>query len=255
MLVDQLEHPGAVVLVLHDRGRADDHRQERVRPLRRVVERPAQHGAAMTLDEVGETRTDQLPDRGVRTGRHAGERAAHTLGIARGAAGVEHRAAEALLGRFVGRAGVDEVVEVLEAAGARRADHQGEAHRTRTFVGQRFGGRVDEVVAAHERLRARVVQGVRDLRGDRVPVDRHVGDAGIRAGERGLEPLVAVAGDDGDGVAGVDARGTEAVDETVDPLVQLAPRARAGVIGECEFVAACFGKSLGENRHVVYPQR
>ena len=157
--------------------------------------------------------------------------------MAGGAARVEHRPAEALVLRFVGGAGGDEVVEVLESFGARCADHERELDARAALVGERLGDLVDEVMADDDCLRPGVAEDVGDLGGDEVPVDRHEHDAGVRAGERRLEPLVAVAADDRDRVAGSDAGVAEAVDQAVDPLVEFGPGAGAGVVGEGELVA------------------
>ncbi len=249
VVVDEPQHPGAVVLVLHHRGRTGEHREERVRPLRRVIERPAQHGASGTARLFGESGADQLPDRRIRTLGHVAQRPANALRVAGGAARVEHRPAEALVLRLVGRAGRDEVVEVLEPVVARRPDHECQSDVGAALVAERLGDFVDELVADDHRLRIGVAEDVGDLARDEVPVDGDEDDARVGARERGLEPLVAVAADDCDRVAGPDAGVTKAVDQAVDALVELGPGAGPGVVGEGELVALLGGESGGEDSH------
>ena len=118
-----------------------------------------------------------------------------------------------------------------------------------SFVRQGLCAGVDELVSADEGLGPGVAEQVRDLGGDQVPVDRDEGDAGVGTGEGDLEPLVAVAGDDGDRVAAVDADLAEAVDQTVDALVEFTPCEFAGVVGEGEVVGARRGEGCGEDGH------
>ena len=203
--VDQVEHPRRVVLVLHHRGRPRHHRQERERPLCRVVDRPAQHGHARHGHHLGEAGADQMPHLGRGLLRHRRQSAPDALRVAGRARRVEHRPAEALVVGLVGRSAGDELVEVGEPVVGGRTDHDRSAHAGRLLVVERGRDGVDEAMVGHDGLRSAVAQDVRDLGGHEVPVHRHEGDPGVRTGEHRDEPLVAVAGDDRDRVAVLDA--------------------------------------------------
>ena len=245
-----LQHAGAVVLVLHHRGRPGDHREERIGPLGRVVEGPAQHRGADALDQVGESGAHQLPDRRVAALRHARQRAADALGVPGGAAGVEHRTAEALVGRFLGRSCGHELVEVLEAPRRGGTDHERQLDVRALVLLERLRGDIEELVARDQRLRPGIVDDVGEFAGDEVPVDRHERDAARGTRERDLEPLVAVACDHRDRVARSDSRGAEAVDQLVDAAVEFGPRTRRGVVGQREVVARAVAKGAVSTGHV-----
>ena len=181
---------------------------------------------------------------------HARQRTADALGVPGGAAGVEHRPAEGLVGRLVRRSGGEEVVEVLEATARRRSDHQRQLDGRALVLVERLRGDVEELVTRDQRLRTRVVDDVGELASDEVPVDGHERDAARRTRERDLEPLVAVAGDHRDRVARSDSGGAEAVDQLIDASVEFGPGAGGGVVGEGEVVAARGGEGCGQSGHL-----
>jgi hypothetical protein len=86
------------------------------------------------------------------------------------------------------------------------------------------------------------------LRGE-VPVDRHVGDAGVVGGEHDLEVLAAVAGVQGDGVAGRQPQCAQGVYQAVAAGIQVAPGDRAPLVDQGVIVGPLLGDALHEVGH------
>ena len=62
----------------------------------------------------------------------------------------------------------------------------------------------------------------------------------MAAGQRKDEPFVAVASNDGHGVAGADAQISKRVQGAVHRDIELCPRHFGNVVGQGQFVAALF---------------
>ena len=219
MPVDELEGLLGHEPALHHDRRPTDEREERERPLRRVVVRPAQQRAPMRREaDVHHASGHEL----VHLGRHpSGERGvAHALGPTGGARGVEHHPAHGLLGRFVG-ARCGQGCLVVGAERQHRYLHPG-------GVGCVLG--VD-----HQQHGAGVLDDVLDLVGSEVPVDGHHLDARVGHRHQHLEHLAPVARQQRDALAGLHAGRTQMVHEPVHPLVEFGPRGGAVVVDERRF--------------------
>ena len=258
MRVDEFQHRGRVELVLHHHRRTTDHRKVGERPLRRVVEGTAQHRAPRYGKEVGKPGRHQLHDVGGQ--RHAtGQHSAHALGSTGGARGVEHRATQHLIGRFVGRCAGDHVFVRDESSVA----HHGRArtttntdhglHAGTALVAQGDRGRVSETLVDEHGLGVGIGEHVRQLVGHPVPVHRHVGPTTMSTGHRQLEEFAVISDDHRHGVAGRQPGVAQPVHETIHPVVQLGPCDAPIFVDECVDTASLGEMGRCQNRHARDP--
>ena len=217
MAIDEVERLLGDELALHHDRRPTDEREERERPLRRVIVRAAEQGSAAGREtDVHHARGDERIHLGWHIGRE--RRVGNTFGATGGARGVEHHPTHHLTLGF-GRVGAREQCLVLLA----------EAHHR--HVHTRSGRGVLGVDDHHDR--ARVLHHVLHLVGGEVPVHRHHLEPGVRRGHEHLVHLASVARQQGQPLARHQpGNGAQHRDEAVHTIVELPPTGGTRVVDE-----------------------
>ncbi len=196
---------------------------------RRVVERRDDEVHAVALRGDAEEHQEHRQVGGDQLRRDIGERAAHALGLARGARGVGHRGAGA---PPLGERGGLPLLErfVATKAGEIRGAEAGLVGEGELAPGARAG--LDGGLTAKEGLGVAVGHDVGDLRRGEVAVDRREVEPGLRRGEVELEHRRLVAHGRGDGVTRSQAQRAQPVHHLVGRREELARGDGSAVRGD-----------------------